>query len=61
MAPELFNAQAATKQSDLWALGVVLYEIHELRRPFKSVAEIFRGEYQEIQWYEVSSSDKYKY
>jgi serine/threonine protein kinase len=48
MAPELFDGKTATKQSDRWALGVVLYEIHELRRPFESIAEICRGKYEEF-------------
>lgn len=36
MAPELFAGDPATVQSDLYALGLVLYEIFTGRRPFDS-------------------------
>ena len=41
MAPELFTGQPATIQSDLYALGLVLYELHTGQRPWeaKSVDE----------------------
>lgn len=35
MAPELFDGQPATVQSDLYALGLVLYELHTGRRPWE--------------------------
>ena len=34
MAPELLNGEPATALSDIWALGVVLYEMTAGRRPF---------------------------
>ena len=34
MAPELLQGKAASPRSDLWALGVVLYEMATGRRPF---------------------------
>lgn len=34
MAPELLRAEPATPRSDVWALGVVLYELAAGRRPF---------------------------
>lgn len=36
MAPELFAGGAATTRSDLYALGLLLYEIFTGRRPFES-------------------------
>ncbi len=36
MAPELFGGGAATARSDLYALGLLLYEIFTGRRPFES-------------------------
>jgi len=35
MAPELFEGQPATVQSDLYALGLVLYEVHTGKRPWQ--------------------------
>ena len=34
MAPELFDGQSASVQSDLYALGLVLYELHTGKRPW---------------------------
>ncbi len=34
MAPEVLRAEEATTRSDLWALGVMLYEMASGRRPF---------------------------
>jgi len=34
MAPELFGGQPASVQSDLYALGLVLYELHTGKRPW---------------------------
>ncbi len=36
MAPELFAGGAATSRSDLYALGLLLYEVFTGRRPFES-------------------------
>lgn len=36
MAPELFAGEPATVQSDLYALGLVLYEVFTGKRPFES-------------------------
>ncbi len=35
MAPELFEGQPASVQSDLYALGLVLYEVHTGKRPWQ--------------------------
>lgn len=34
LSPELWHRQPYSKKSEMWALGVVLYEIMALRRPF---------------------------
>ena len=33
-SPELINSQPYTKPSDVWALGVLLFELLTLTRPF---------------------------
>lgn len=41
MAPELFgNKPSFTQKADVWSLGVVLYEMCELKVPFESIADI---------------------
>ena len=35
MAPELFDGRQATVQTDLYALGLVLYELHTGKRPWE--------------------------
>ena len=35
MAPELLRGEPATEQSDIWALGIVLYELAAGERPFR--------------------------
>jgi eukaryotic-like serine/threonine-protein kinase len=35
MAPELFRGESASARSDIWALGVVLYEMVNGKRPFR--------------------------
>ena len=40
MAPELWRGEKASIQSDIYALGVILYELACGRRPFSSSAEL---------------------
>ena len=42
MAPEQLNGSPATPQSDMYALGLVLYEVFTGKRPFegRNVAEL---------------------
>jgi serine/threonine protein kinase len=42
LSPEICNHQAYGKKADLWSVGVVLYEVVALQRPFagKTLAEI---------------------
>ena len=39
MAPEVFKMQSPTEKVDLWALGVIFYQLLTLRHPF--LKEIF--------------------
>ena len=36
LSPELWKREPYSKKSEMWALGVVLYEIMSLKRPFKA-------------------------
>jgi len=33
-APELWQGQENTEKTDIWALGIILYEMMTLRKPF---------------------------
>jgi serine/threonine protein kinase len=37
VAPELWNQQRYSNKADVWSLGVVMYELMALRRPFQGV------------------------
>ncbi len=49
MAPELISGREASVQSELFALGVVLYELFTTRRPFRAraLARLSRGHQQD--------------
>lgn len=34
MAPEIWEGQAYTEKSDMWSLGVILYELCTFKKPF---------------------------
>lgn len=35
MAPEIMNSKPYSYKSDIWSLGIVLYELLALKKPFE--------------------------
>lgn len=48
MAPELFDCKKFTPKADVWALGIVLFEMCQLKRPFESLLAICNRPPEEI-------------
>ena len=54
LSPEICNGKAYNNKSDVWSLGVVLYELATLKHPFNGrniqqlVVQITRGRYTPI-------------
>ena len=54
LAPEVINGDPYGRKADVWALGVLLYELATLRKPFDADAlpalamRIMRGEYKPL-------------
>ncbi|ESL11850.1 protein kinase [Trypanosoma rangeli SC58] len=54
LAPEIWNNQRYSKKADVWSLGILLYEIVTLKRPFTAtsmkglMAKVLSGEYAPI-------------
>jgi NIMA (never in mitosis gene a)-related kinase len=36
LAPEIWEGKAYTEKSDMWSLGVILYELCTFRKPFEA-------------------------
>lgn len=54
LAPELWERKRYSKKADMWSLGVILYELLTLNRPFKGpsqreiMQQVLRGQYDPI-------------
>lgn len=63
LAPELWERKRYSKKADMWSLGVILYELLTLRRPFKGpsqreiMQQVLHGKYDSIRC-DVSDSMK---
>jgi serine/threonine protein kinase len=38
LAPEIFEGKPISRKVDMWALGVILYELITLKQPFQGIS-----------------------
>jgi serine/threonine protein kinase/ActR/RegA family two-component response regulator len=57
MAPEVFNYQKYDAKVDIWAAGIVIYELIKLKRPFEgSNTDIIKAKIQNLEYEKVPDS-----
>lgn len=51
LSPEILKSREYSYKSDMWALGVVLYELCTFKKPFKNKKEILEKELPDVEGY----------